>query len=86
MLRKTTAADMESRPVIADTQLLSCQVVYNVMWLSAYYSNSLLAVWIACRMVQISMRHGVSVVSSVGFATLGTAIMRYVPVNGDLAR
>jgi predicted ATPase len=78
LLRRHSNLFLENLPATTNERILSVQIVLNVMWLSAYYSNPLLAALIACRMVQLSVNHGVSNVSSVGFAMFATNILRYV--------
>ena len=76
LLRYRSDTLLQRLPALTDERLISIQLVLNVMWLSAYYSQPGLAAMISCRMVQLSVDHGVSNVSCVGFAMFGTIILR----------
>lgn len=78
LLRRTSDVRLMRGAAMTDQRLVSIQIVLNVMWLSAYYNNALLAAMISCRMVQLSVKHGASVVSCVGFAMFATMVLGYV--------
>lgn len=75
LLRRSSDARLMRLAAMTDSRLISVQIVLNVMWLSAYYNNAVLAAMISCRMVELSIHHGASVVSCVGFAMFATVVL-----------
>ena len=75
LLRRNSDAQLMRLVAMTDQRLISVQIVLNVMWLSAYYNNAVLAAMISCRMVELSVQHGASVVSCVGFAMFATMVL-----------
>jgi predicted ATPase len=75
LLRRNSDAHLMRLVAMTDQRLISVQIVLNVMWLSAYYNNAVLAAMISCRMVELSIQHGASVVSCVGFAMFATMVL-----------
>ena len=58
-------------PKMSDVNKLAVMQILNVMFLNVYFADPLLAPLVAVRMVILSLDHGLSSISSAGFAIFG---------------
>jgi predicted ATPase len=62
-------------PLMADPKLQAAMRVLSILTLPAYLTDFHLFCWLACRMVKVTMKHGISGASTLGYALFGGGIL-----------
>jgi hypothetical protein len=60
---------------MTDPELHAAMRMLSVLTPPAYFTDFHLNRWLACRMVKVGMRHGISGASTLGYALLGVFIV-----------
>ena len=71
MLHGKSEDQILSLPLMEDTDLLSAMRMMSIIYLHAFDCRPPMAPFIACRIIQLSLRHGMSGISSLGLSVYG---------------
>jgi predicted ATPase len=75
MLRKFSDKDLLLLPRLTDRKKLAAMHIFNIVFMYNLVSRPLSAALISMRIVQVSIRHGLSEVSSIGFSSYGMFVL-----------
>ena len=72
LMRGRTNEMISRIPLMVDSDMISAMQMLNLIFPSVFKTDSYLAFLVSSRMVSLSLEHGLSAISSVGFSTFGT--------------
>lgn len=78
LLRGLSDEDILKLPRMKDPKKLAAMQILNHVILSTMYAAPNLSALVALRMIELTVKSGLSAIASVGFALFGTMLCRYV--------